>query len=130
MNEVIDSMPRVLIVDDDADLRRLVDMRLRMSGLETVLVADGASALEVLTTQSIDVVILDVMLPEMDGLETCRRIRQDLGLIDLTIILLTARVRGADIEAGLAAGASQYLVKPFSPRELLGRVVSSLGAAA
>ncbi len=123
-------MPRVLIVDDDADLRRLVDMRLRMSGLETVLVADGASALEVLTTQSIDVVILDVMLPEMDGLETCRRIRQDLGLIDLTIILLTARVRGADNEAGLAAGASQNQVKPFSPRELLGRVVSSLGAAA
>ncbi len=123
-------MPRVLIVDDDADLRRLVDIRLRMSGLETVLAPDGARALEILSTQHVDLVILDVMLPEMDGLEVCRRIRSDLGLTGLEVLMLTARVRGTDIEAGLQAGASHYLVKPFSPRELLGRVISSLGAAA
>ncbi len=123
-------MPLVLIVDDDADLRRLVQLKLQMHGINTLTSVGGSEALEVLANERVDCVVLDVMMPVLDGIETCRRIREDLGLIDLPVIMLTARARGGDIDAGLAAGASDYVVKPFSPRELLARITSTFRDAA
>lgn len=123
-------MPLVMIVDDDPDLRRLVEMKLHMHGIQTVAAAGGLEALELLQTTPVDCVVLDVMMPGVDGIETCRRIRADLGLTALPVVMLTARARGQDIEAGMAAGASDYVVKPFSPRELLARVTAWMQDAA
>lgn len=123
-------MTRILIVDDDPDLRRLIDMRLRMSAIEAVSVSDGQAALEFLSREEVDAVVLDVMLPGISGLETCRRIREELRLFDLPVIMLTARARPADVEEGMAVGATDYIIKPFSPRELLMRLQSKMGSAA
>jgi two-component system phosphate regulon response regulator PhoB len=123
-------MTRILIVDDDPDLRRLVDMRLRLSAIEAIAVSDGQAALDFLSREEVDAVVLDVMLPGISGLETCRRIREELKLFDLPIIMLTARARPADVEEGMAVGATDYIIKPFSPRELLMRLQSRMGSAA
>lgn len=123
-------MTRILIVDDDPDLRRLIDMRLRLSAIEAVSVSDGQAALDFLSREEVDAVVLDVMLPGISGLETCRRIREELRLFDLPVIMLTARARPADVEEGMAVGATDYIIKPFSPRELLMRLQSRMGSAA
>lgn len=123
-------MPTVLIVDDDPDVRRLIEMKLHLDGLTTLSAADGVVAIEMLSQHHVDLLVLDVMMPRMDGLETCRRVREDPGLADLPIIMLTARAQVADIEAGFAVGTTEYIIKPFSPRELLARVRAGLEAAA
>lgn len=123
-------MTRILIVDDDPDLRRLIDMRLRLSAIEAISVTDGQAALDFLSREEVDAVVLDVMLPGISGLETCRRIREELRLFDLPVIMLTARARPADVEEGMAVGATDYIIKPFSPRELLMRLQSKMGSAA
>lgn len=123
-------MTRILIVDDDPDLCRLIDMRLRLSAIEAISVSDGQAALDFLSREEVDAVVLDVMLPGMSGLETCRRIREELRLFDLPVIMLTARARPADVEEGMAVGATDYIIKPFSPRELLMRLQSRMGSAA
>jgi|APDOM4702015023_1054809.scaffolds.fasta_scaffold198895_2 two-component system phosphate regulon response regulator PhoB len=123
-------MTRILIVDDDPDLRRLIDMRLRLSAIEAISVSDGQAALDFLSREEVDAVVLDVMLPGISGLETCRRIREELRLFDLPVIMLTARARPADVEEGMAVGATDYIIKPFSPRELLMRLQSRMGSAA
>jgi two-component system phosphate regulon response regulator PhoB len=123
-------MTRILIVDDDPDLRRLIDMRMRLSAIEAISVTDGLAALDFLSREEVDAVVLDVMLPGISGLETCRRIREELRLFDLPVIMLIARARPADVEEGMAVGATDYIIKPFSPRELLMRLQSRLGSAA
>jgi two-component system, OmpR family, phosphate regulon response regulator PhoB len=123
-------MTRILIVDDDPDLRRLIDMRMRLSAIEAISVKDGQAALDFLSREEVDAVVLDVMLPGISGLETCRRIREELRLFDLPVIMLTARARPADVEEGMAVGATDYIIKPFSPRELLMRLQSRMGSAA
>lgn len=123
-------MTRILIVDDDPDLRRLIDMRLRLSAIDAISVSDGQAALDFLSREEVDAVVLDVMLPGISGLETCRRIREELRLFDLPVIMLTARARPADVEEGMAVGATDYIIKPFSPRELLMRLQSRMGSAA
>lgn len=123
-------MTRILIVDDDPDLRRLIDMRLRLSAIDAISVTDGQAALDFLSREEVDAVVLDVMLPGISGLETCRRIREELRLFDLPVIMLTARARPADVEEGMAVGATDYIIKPFSPRELLMRLQSKMGSAA
>ena len=115
-------MARVLVVDDDPDVRRLVEMKLHLDGIETVSAADGAEALEVLQEGDVDLVVLDLMMPVMDGFETCRRMQADPALAPIPVIMLTARAQASDIESGFDLGATDYIVKPFSPRELLSRV--------
>ena len=115
-------MARILVVDDDPDVRRLVEMKLHLDGIETVSAADGAEALEILGQESIDLVVLDLMMPVMDGYEVCRRMQADPALSSTPVIMLTARAQANDIEAGFDIGATDYIVKPFSPRELLSRV--------
>ncbi len=120
-------MSTVLIVDDDPDVRRLVEMKLELEGLVTFTATNGREALDLLENQDVDLVILDLMMPVMDGLETCKAIRADERLTDVPILMLTARAHYTEVEHGFAAGATDYVVKPFSPRELLGRVRSILG---
>jgi two-component system phosphate regulon response regulator PhoB len=119
-------MARVLVVDDDPDVRTLVEMKLRLDGIDTLVAANGAEALEVLANEPVDLVVLDLMMPVMDGLETCRHMLSDPTLAEIPVIMLTARAQAADIEAGFATGATDYIVKPFSPRELLSRVRGAL----
>jgi DNA-binding response OmpR family regulator len=116
----------ILVADDDADLRSLVGMKLAMEGLSSLSVPGGAEALAVLETTPVSLVILDVGMPGMDGIETCLRIRRTPALHAVPVLMLTARARPEEIRRGLAAGATAYMVKPFSPRELTVRVLELL----
>jgi DNA-binding response OmpR family regulator len=119
--------PSVLIADDDADIRDLVVFKLQQAGLEVVAVGDGNAALEALTQQRPDLVLLDVMMPGLSGLDVLRHIRGDEQLRTLKVVLLTARARDVDVDDGFTSGADDYVTKPFSPRELLHRVNTLLG---
>lgn len=116
---------RILVVDDDRDIRDLVAIKLESAGLEVETRADGSQALEAASEGDWSVIVLDVMMPGMSGIDVLRVIRER-G--DRTpVILLTARGQEKDIEAGFAAGADHYVTKPFSPRALLARVTAALG---
>ena len=121
-------MARIVIADDDADIRELVVFKLRHGGHEVVPVGDGAAAVEACTAEKPDLVILDVMMPGMSGLDAAKVLRADDSMTGVPIILLTARAQEADIEQGFAAGADDYVVKPFSPRELAERVAAVLAS--
>ena len=116
-------MAMVVIAEDDRDIRELVELILHEEGHATVPASDGLAALEACRTARPDVVLLDVSMPgELNGLEVCRRIRADVELRPVRVMLLTARARDQDVTAGYAAGADDYLVKPFSPTELTRRI--------
>jgi len=115
---------RILVVDDDPTVAEVVMDYLRRGGLAAHHAADGAAALELATQQQPDLVILDLMLPGIDGLEVCRRLRQLYP--DVPVIMLTARGEESDRVLGLEVGADDYVTKPFSPRELVLRVESVL----
>jgi DNA-binding response OmpR family regulator len=119
-------MARIVVADDDADIRDLVVFKLRQSGHDVHPVADGAAAVEQCQSVTPDLVVLDVMMPGMGGLDACRALRQDPALARVPVILLTARAQESDIEQGFDAGADDYVVKPFSPRELASRVSAVL----
>jgi DNA-binding response OmpR family regulator len=114
---------RALVVDDEEDLARLVADYLGRDGFTAQVALDGEHALELARATSPDVVVLDLMLPGMDGVEVCRRLRT---FTDAYIIMLTARAEEVDKLIGLAVGADDYLTKPFSPRELAARVKAML----
>lgn len=119
-------MARIVIADDDADIRELVVFKLRHGGHHVVPVGDGAAAVEACAAEKPDLVILDVMMPGMSGLDAARTLRNDEAMAGLPIIMLTARAQESDIEQGFEAGADDYIVKPFSPRELASRVAAVL----
>jgi DNA-binding response OmpR family regulator len=120
---------RVLLAEDDRDIRDLVSLKLTGAGFEVIAVGDGVATLKVAREQPIDLVLLDVTMPLMSGLEVVRELRLDPATVGLPIILLTARSQEFDVEVGLSLGATDYVVKPFSPRELVQRVHSALSAA-
>jgi DNA-binding response OmpR family regulator len=117
---------RVLVADDDADIRELVLFKLEASGFEVTAVADGQTALDAALADPPDLVVLDLMMPGLTGLEVCAALRGAPTTADLPVIMLTAKAQDADITRGLATGADDYIVKPFSPRELLSRVQAVL----
>ena len=112
----------VLIADDDEDILALVTATIERSGHEVMAVADGAAALSAMAERRPDLAVLDIAMPELDGLEVLRRLRADDEMRDLPVILLTAQAQAADVERGFATGASAYVRKPFSPRDLATRV--------
>ncbi|WP_166977289.1 response regulator transcription factor [Rhodocaloribacter litoris] len=116
--------PQILFVEDDVELRELVAGRLRETGYEVVTAATGPAALACVEEQVPDLVLLDIMLPELDGLEVCRRLRAAHPL--LYIIMLTARSDELDRVVGLEVGADDYVTKPFSLQELVARVRAAL----
>jgi DNA-binding response OmpR family regulator len=112
-----------LVVDDEAPIREVVRRYLQAEGVEVVEAADGPTALEMFDTHSPDVVVLDVMLPGLDGVEVLRRLRTR---SDVYVVMLTARTEETDRLIGLSVGADDYVSKPFSPRELVARVKALL----
>jgi DNA-binding response OmpR family regulator len=115
-------VPSVLIVDDEPNIVELVRVTLEDDRVRVVVAADGAGALAVAAVERPELVLLDVNLPDLSGLEVCRRLRADPGMTGSRIVMLTAAAQRADVERGLAAGADPYLTKPFSPVSLLSLV--------
>ncbi|MDQ2807187.1 MAG: response regulator, partial [Chloroflexota bacterium] len=114
---------RVLVVDDEPNLVNLVRSYLEAAGFAVAVAYDGPTALTLARRDRPDLLILDLLLPGLDGLEVCRRLRQ---FSDAYVLMLTARVEEIDKLVGLAVGADDYLTKPFSPRELVARVQALL----
>lgn len=113
---------RILVADDDGDIRDLVTFKLAQAGYAVDAAADGAAALAAIQANTPQLAILDVMMPGLSGIDVLRRLREQEETRHLPVILLTARSRDTDIDAGFATGADDYVIKPFSPRELLHRV--------
>ena len=117
---------RILVVDDDPALAEMIGIVLRSEGFEPSFCADGAEAPAAFRSERPDLVLLDVMLPGLDGIEVCSRIREESGV---PIIMLTARSDTTDVVGGLEAGADDYVVKPFNPKELVARIRTRLRPA-
>ena len=121
------ALVRVVVADDDADIRALVAIAMRRAGIELVAdVATGDAALAAIREHDPDIVILDVSMPGMTGLEVTKELRADPALSGIRIFLLSAGVTEAAIQAGKDAGADEYLIKPFSPRELASRISEAI----
>src|ERR1700759_4381081 len=118
--------PRILLVDDEQSIQTLLSYPLRRDGYEVVQATDGREALERFEEQPFDLVVLDLMLPKLDGLEVCRRLR---GRSSVPIIMLTARSDEIDKVVGLELGADDYITKPFSLREFSSRIKAALRRA-
>jgi two-component system phosphate regulon response regulator PhoB len=119
----------ILIVDDEADIVELLDYNLRQAGYTVVNARDGASALAAVRRQRPDLIVLDLMLPDLPGTEVCRRLRKDADTEAIPILMLTARAGEIDRVVGFEVGADDYVVKPFSPREIVLRVQALLRRA-
>jgi two-component system, OmpR family, phosphate regulon response regulator PhoB len=120
------TVPHVLVAEDDADIRMLIDIKLSEIGLSVETVGDGAAALDAAGRSEPDLVLLDVRMPRMDGFEVCRRLRAMPRFEDLPIVMITGLTADYHAVTGLRAGATEYLVKPFSPRELAQLVVAAI----
>lgn len=121
-------MKRILVVDDEPNLRLLLRTTLEEPGeIEVLEAGDGASAFELARKKRPDVIVVDWMMPGMTGIELIQKLRAESETASTPIVLLTARGRDADREAGLAAGASCHLAKPFSPLDLIAKVEEILG---
>jgi two-component system phosphate regulon response regulator PhoB len=116
----------VLIVEDDAEIQELLSLALAREGWELVTAKDGESGLAALAAGQVDCVILDIMLPGMDGLEVLRRMKSDAASRRVPVIMTTARGEESDIVAGLELGADDYVVKPYSPKVLAARIRAAL----
>ena len=123
---MVDRAPRILLVDDEHAIQTLLSYPLRKDGYEVVQATDGRAALERFAEGSYDLVVLDLMLPKLDGLEVCRRIR---ARSTVPIIMLTAKAEEIDKVLGLEIGADDYITKPFSMREFRSRVKATLRRA-
>ena len=116
----------VLVADDEEDILALVTTILERAGYEVVSVRDGAEALTAVRDRRPDLAVLDISMPEVDGLEVLQRIRSSAATSELPVVLLSARAQEDDVRLGFATGASAYVRKPFSPRELAERVAQLL----
>jgi DNA-binding response OmpR family regulator len=117
---------RILIVEDEKDIRELLEHYLKKEGYAVESAKDGPAGLEKAAKGRFDLVLLDLMLPQMDGLEICRRLRAEPATAALPVIMLTARTEETDRIVGLEMGADDYITKPFSPREVLARIKALL----
>src|ERR1700722_4492968 len=120
---------KILVVDDEPDALELIEVNLKASGYEVLVADDGRGALQKARAALPDLILLDVMLPEMDGLEVCKALRRDAATALIPVIMLTARAAEMDRVLGLELGADDYITKPFSPRELILRVKNLLERA-
>jgi two-component system, OmpR family, phosphate regulon response regulator PhoB len=117
---------RILVVEDDKNIAKLIQYNIEKAGFVCTVTADGNTALNIIEKEKVDAIILDIMLPGIDGLEVCRRIRKDQKKAAIPIIILTAKGEEVDRIVGLELGADDYIVKPFSPRELVLRIKAVL----
>jgi two-component system, OmpR family, alkaline phosphatase synthesis response regulator PhoP len=117
-------MPKILIVDDEPHIRQLLELTLEEledEGVELLLATNGDEALEIIRNESPCLVFLDVMMPKMNGFEVCNTVKNDMGLSDTYIVLLTAKGQEFDREKGREVGADMYMTKPFNPDEVLAK---------
>lgn len=117
---------KILIVDDEKDIVKMIDYNLKKEGFRTVLAYDGEEAIDLAKRDNPDLIILDLMLPGIDGLEVCKTLKKENKTARIPIIMLTAKAQEADKIVGLELGADDYVTKPFSPRELIARVKAVL----
>ena len=117
-----DAPARILVVEDEPDLGNLLDRTLEDAGYRVLLAEDGIEALERAATEPLDLIVLDLMIPHVDGIEVCRRLKRDTRTARIPVIMLTARQDPADRITGLELGADDYVTKPFNLRELVLRV--------
>lgn len=110
---------KILVVDDERHIVRLVEVNLQRAGYDIVVAYDGVEALEKVKSDTPDMIVLDVMMPRMDGFEVLQNLQADPSTADIPVIMLTAKAQDADIFKGWQSGVSSYLTKPFNPRELL-----------
>ena len=117
---------KILVVEDEADILEIIAYNLGREGFRVVSSRDGEEGLELAEREDPDLILLDLMLPGMDGIEVCRRLKEDESAAGVPIIMVTAKGEESDIVLGLGVGADDYVVKPFSPRELVARVKAIL----
>src|SRR3954471_896435 len=120
--------PKILIVDDEPDVVQLIEYNLKAAGYDAITAAGGSEALDQARSSSPNLIILDLMLREMDGLDVCKMLRRDKNTAGIPIVMLTAKASESDRVLGLELGADDYVTKPFSPRELVLRVKRLLRA--
>ncbi len=118
---------RILVVDDEIYIVHILDFSLGMEGYDVVTALDGEQALEKARTEKPDLIVLDIMMPKLDGYETCKRLKADAATKDVPVILLSAKGRNVDQKVGFEVGADDYITKPFSPRKLVERINAILG---
>jgi len=116
------SRGRILVVDDEIYIVHILDFSLGMEGYEVVTALDGEQALEKVRECRPDLIVLDIMMPKMDGYETCKALKSDKETADIPVILLSAKGRNVDQQTGFEVGAEDYITKPFSPRKLVDRI--------
>jgi len=113
---------RILVIEDEPDIREVIEFNLRLEGYRVSGASDGEEGLERVRREFPDAILLDRMLPGIDGIEICRRLKADPDLRSIPVIMVTAKTEVDDVVDGLEAGADEYITKPFSPKELLARI--------
>ena len=121
------SKGRILVVDDEIYIVHILDFSLGMEGYEVLTALDGEQALEKARAEHPDLIVLDIMMPKLDGYETCKMLKAEAGTKDIPVILLSAKGRNVDQKIGFEVGADDYITKPFSPRKLVERINAILG---
>jgi CheY-like chemotaxis protein len=115
-------MPRILIAEDEPDIRELIALTLQFSGYDVVSTKDGVEAVEVAQKEPFDLILMDVRMPRMTGYEACRRLRENETTRHIPVVFLSAKGQEAEVQAGLQAGANQYILKPFAPDMLTRKI--------
>ena len=118
---------KILVVDDEIYIVHILDFSLGMEGYEVVTALDGEQAVEKARAEKPDLIVLDIMMPKLDGYETCKILKADADTRDIPVILLSAKGRNVDQKIGFEVGADDYITKPFSPRKLVERINTILG---
>ncbi|MEO5988518.1 MAG: response regulator [Candidatus Eisenbacteria bacterium] len=118
---------KILVVDDEIYIVHILDFSLGMEGYEVLTALDGEQALEKARAEHPDLIVLDIMMPKLDGYETCKMLKADDRTKDIPVILLSAKGRNVDQKVGFEVGADDYITKPFSPRRLVERINAILG---
>ena len=117
----------VLVADDNPQMRLLLEMTLRKGPYDVLVTADGGQALRIARERHPDLVLLDAEMPVVHGFEVCRQLKADPATRDIQVIMITAKAQEEDRDRGIASGADEYIAKPFSPKELLGRLALRFG---
>lgn len=115
-------MARILISEDERDIRELIAFTLQIAGHEVIPTSNGEEALEMTVKEMPDLIILDVRMPRISGYEVCKQIKSDPGTKHIPIVFLSAKGQDAEVKAGLEAGAVEYIIKPFSPDQLVNQI--------
>lgn len=115
-------MAKILVAEDERDIRDLIAFTLRFAGFDVVAVGNGAEALEAAPQEMPDLILMDVRMPRMTGYEACEQMKKDERIKHIPVVFLSAKGQESEIQTGLDAGASEYLLKPFMPNELVDRV--------